>query len=524
MTQSFYTVSLYDTLGPDATEYIINHASLTVICASADHVPKLIELSSRCPTLKMVISVDLPTHSMEMRRDSLLTLEPLKAVGLKVYTMADVEAMGQASPRPYVAPKVDDIITINYTSGTTGSPKGVVLTHAAAVAAASCAIVIIQLKQGNTICSYLPLAHIFERTTEAAAMWAGTAIGYYHGNMLELVDDFKALKPTNMVNVPRLYSRFAAAIKGATLDQPGLKGTISRYITSTKTAYINDAHNPSNKHMVYDYIWGNKVKSALGLERCRVMISGSAPIDHDTQQYLRVVFGNTFNQGYGLTESYSIALGQAEGDMSAGNCGCVAASVELCLEDVPDLDYYSADMPNPRGELLIRGKTVFREYYNNPEETKNAFTEDGWFRTGDICEVDSMGRFKIIDRKKNILKLAQGEYVSPERLENIYLHNINWANQALVHGDSDKASLVSIFGIQPDKFAALASSVLGRTIEATDAFAISIAAEDERILKHCLAELEAIGKANGFNGYERVKALRLMTEPFSVQNELLTPT
>ncbi|KAL1306160.1 hypothetical protein AAFC00_004267 [Neodothiora populina] len=523
MSQSYYTVSLYDTLGPESTEYIINHASLHVICCSAEHIPKLVEMAPRCPTLKMIVSLDTAARDSWNRRDSKAMMSPLANSGIKTYTIDEVEAMGKHNPRPYHVPGPQDIITVNYTSGTTGFPKGVLLTHANHVAAASCMIIILQLKREDIICSYLPLAHIFERAAEAGAMWAGTAIGYYHGNMFELVSDLKELRPTNMVNVPRLYSRFGAAIKAATLEAPGFMGTMSRWITSSKLAAIEDPVNPSNKNMLYDYIWGSKVAASLGLDRCRVMVTGSAPLDASLHQYLRAVFGNTFSQGYGLTESYSIALAQMQGDMSAGNCGAVLPAAELCLEDVPDLDYYTSDSPNSRGELLIRSTTLFQEYYLNPEETKNAMTSDGWFRTGDICSVDDRGRFKVIDRKKNILKLAQGEYVSPERIENIYLANITWASQALVHGDSEKASLVSIFGIVPDKFCAIAKEVLGRDVLMENQELLRAGAEPA-VQKALLKELETVGKKNGLNGFERVKAIRLMIEPFTVGNELLTPT
>lgn len=102
-----------------------------------------------------------------------------------------------------------------------------------------------------------------------------------------------------------------------------------------------------------------------------------------------------------------------EGDLSVGNCGGVAPTLELCLLDVPDMEYYATDKPHPRGELLIRGSSLFNGYYKNEEETKKAMLPDGWFCTGDIATIDSRGRFKIIDRRKNVLKLAQGEYISP---------------------------------------------------------------------------------------------------------------
>ena len=269
--------------------------------------------------------------------------------------------------------------------------------------------------------------------TEHSALWAGVSIGYFHGNILELVDDIKLLRPTAFISVPRLYNRFGGAIKAQTIQQPGLKGAMSRSIVSTKLANLENPvpGKATNKHMLYDRIWSKKVAAALGLDRAKTMVSGSAPIDPSLQQFLRVVFANNFIQGYGLTETYAIALAQLEGDFSAGNCGAVTPCTELCLMDVPDMEYLSTDKPHPRGELLIRGPTVFKQYYKNDAETKKSFTEDGWFRTGDICSIDELGRFRIIDRVKNVLKLAQGEYISPERIENVYLGNLPWLGARL---------------------------------------------------------------------------------------------
>jgi long-chain acyl-CoA synthetase len=276
--------------------------------------------------------------------------------------------------------------------------------------------------------------------------------------------------------------------------------------------------------MFYDRIWGRKVAGALGLDRAVNMISGSAPLDPDLHQFLRVVFGNNFGQGYGLTETYGTSLVQQEGDLSVGTCGGCMPTSELCLIDVPDMDYYSTDKPYPRGELLIRGATVTTGYYKNDEETKKSFTEDGWFRTGDVCSVDEMGRFKIIDRKKNVLKLAQGEYISPERIENVYLGNCPYLGQAYVHGDSSQSSLVAIFGIQPDLFAGFLGKVLGKPHDAADITSLKAAAELPKVKSAVLRELAKVGKKSKFNGYENVKALRLMVEPFTIENELLTPT
>ncbi|KAI7283964.1 acetyl-CoA synthetase-like protein [Hortaea werneckii] len=528
VSQSLFSVSIYDTLGPDTTEYIIDHASLTAVCSSLNHIPTLLKLAPRCPSMKIIISMDPLTEGSEL--PGLSKKDILNAMaaehGVQIHYIQDVEALGEASPRPYHAPKPSDTVTINYTSGTTGNPKGVILTHANAVAAASSSFTISKQGKDDIVISYLPLAHIFERITEQSALWGGSAIGYFHGNVLELVDDMKLLRPTVFNSVPRLFNRFGGAIKAASVEAPGFKGALSRHVVNQKLANINakEPGKASNTHMLYDRIWARKVSGALGLDRAMTMVSGSAPLDPGLHQFLRVVFANHFPQGYGLTETYAVALAQTVGDFSAGNCGAVTIGNECCLEDVADMEYTSQDKPYPRGELLVRGPTVFKEYYKNTEDTAKSFTEDGWFKTGDIVSIDELGRFRVIDRRKNVLKLAQGEYISPERIENVYLANAPYLGQAYVHGDSSQSNLVSIFGIQPDMFSAFLEKSVGLKIKDTDLKALEAAAQEQKVRSAVLKELMKVGKKAKFNSYENVRNVRLMLEPFSIENELLTPT
>ncbi|KAJ5238711.1 hypothetical protein N7468_003330 [Penicillium chermesinum] len=487
MSQGLFSVSIYDVLASDATEYIINHAELNCVVTSLPHIPTLLKLKKSLPNLKMIDG-----HSKRAILESM-------AAGLDVaiYTIDEVEALGEASKRGYNPPTPDDIITINYTSGTTGPPKGVVLTHENAVAATSASLLTIGQSSNDSMCSYLPLAHIFARLVEHAALWGGARIGYFHGNVAELVDDLKLLKPTGFISVPRLYTRFGIAIRSATIEAPGFAGALSRYIVSAKTANLKNSH--TFKHALYDRIWAKKVASALGLERAKYM-------------------------GYGLTESYACTAVQSLEDTTTGTCGRLGPCVEACLASLPDMEYSVDDKPFPRGELLLRGKSIFREYFKNPEETANAVTEDGWFRTGDVCTLDAKGRFIIIDRRKNVLKLAQGEYVSPERLEGVVLSELGYLAQGYIHGDSLQTFLVGIFGVAPDSFAPWASKVLGRTIEPTDLEAIKTAAEDDKIRRAVLRDLARVAKKHKLAGYERVRNVALRLEPFTIENNLLTPT
>jgi long-chain acyl-CoA synthetase len=531
MSQSLFSVSLYETLGPDTSEYIIKHADLASVVCSLPHVPTLIRLKARLPNLKFLVVVD-PLEPGQNERPELskqVLLDNMAAeVGLKIFSLDTVEKLGASLGKPNNPPKPSDPITINYTSGTTGPPKGVLLTHAMCVAATSSSLASNNILENGVTVSYMPLAHIYGRLLEHTAIWSGSRIGYFHGNILELVDDIKLLRPTTFASVPRLLNRFGGAVKANTVEQPGVKGALGRHIVRTKMARLNPPAKsnatPTYSHAVYDRIWSRKVAAALGLDRATAVVSGSAPLDPSLQQFLRVALASRVFQGYGLTETYAIALTQPGSDLSVGNCGAVVPCAEACLVSVPDMEYTVDDKPHARGELLLRGASVFTGYYKNPEETAKAFTEDGWFRTGDICSVDEMGRFSIIDRRKNVLKLAQGEYISPERIEGVYLSSCTYLAQGFVHGDSSQTSLVAIFGIQPDVFAPFASKILSRQISATDIPALKAACEDPRVKEAVLKDLDKCGRKKKFAGYERVRSFKLMIEPFTIENELLTPT
>lgn len=526
MSQALFTVSIYDTLGPDTTEYIINHAQLTCVVTSLPHIPTLLKLGPRIPSLKLIICLDVIDHGAKPGYSTQTILNALAAEnGIAIHYIEDVEKLGAASAVPVKIPVPEDIITINYTSGTTGAPKGVVLTHSAAVAASSCARVVSGGLPNDTVISYLPLAHIFERITEQAALFCGSRIGYFHGDVQGLVEDMKMLRPSGFISVPRLFNKFGTEIRKATTEAPGFKGTLGRQVINGKLDSMNGPPaTATNKNWFYDSWYTPKIASAMGLQNTRRIVSGSAPLDGGLHQFLRAAFGTEFMQGYGLTESYAIATVQHPKDFSTGNIGGVLPTAEMCLQSVPDMEYLVTDKPNPRGEVLMRGPHMFKEYYKNPTETDKAIIDGGWFRTGDVGEVDELGRFKIIDRVKNVLKLSQGEYISPERIENVYLANFGILTQAYVHGDSAKSCLVSIFGIDPVTFAPFASNILKRTINAADLDAVREAAADQRVKNAVLVELDKVGKKHKFNSWERVKNVMLEVEPFTIENELLTPT
>lgn len=270
-----------------------------------------------------------------------------------------------------------------------------------------------------------------------------------------------------------------------------------------------------NQHWLWDKVVFGAVRARLG-GRVKYMITGSAPIAPDVIDFLRICFSAEVYEGYGQTETcagLSITLTK---DLESGNVGVPLPCGEVKLIDVPGMNYTSADKPYPRGEVCIKGNQLFREYYKDAEKTAETISADGWCRTGDIGMWDGKGRLVIFDRVKNIFKLAQGEYIAPERIENVYCKH-ELVAQAFVYGDSLQATLVGI--IVPDKEELLKYAKL-KGIEGDFATLCG----DEQVRKYLLQQLIAHGKANDLKGFENVKNISLEPQPFSVDNNMLTPT
>lgn len=484
----------------------------------------MLELAPKCDALKIIIALPALGEQPDGASVDLLAKDAAKA-GILIHSLQEVQEIGRRSSRTMLSPTEDDIVAINYTSGTTGTPKGVVMTHRSAVAGIAAAHSSGTIHSTDVNISYLPLAHILGRALDQSVLMAGGSVGYFHGNIKELVDDMKSLQPTIFVSVPRLFNRFNSVLRTKIDEATGLAGMLSRYIIGAKKALMRAPSGAAtNKHWLYDWFWTPKVLGAFGLQRVQFVGSGSAPLDPDVLEFLRAAFGRTLSQGYGLTEAYGLAIFQFASDFSTGNVGAPAVSLEVCLESIPDLEYLVTDTPSPRGELLLRGPAVFSRYHKDEKETDKAIDKDGWFHTGDVAEIDELGRVRIIDRKKNVLKLSQGEYLSPERIENVYLGNCGQIAMAYVHGDPSQSCLVAVFGVDPAAFSKFAGKILQKELDTTDTEALTAAGADPKVKEALLKQLADIGKQQGFNSYENVKNCVLLVDPFTVENELLTPT
>jgi len=274
-----------------------------------------------------------------------------------------------------------------------------------------------QLTNDDAMLSYLPYPHLFEQGLTYFAMINGTRIGYYQGDPLKLVEDAALLKPAVFASVPRLYNRIYSKLKERLDGLTGCTGWLAQYGLKTKIDALRSEAVYENS--CFDMLVFRKISNLLG-GNVRAMLTASAPIDPVVLEFLKVAFCCPFYEGYGLTESSGGASVTWANDPTGGHVGGPVPEVKWRLMDVPEMQYLSTDEPYPRGELCMKGGTIFSGYYKRYDKTKEAFDHKGWLKTGDIALIYPNGSAKIIDRSKNIFKLSQGEYIAPEKLENIF--------------------------------------------------------------------------------------------------------
>ncbi|KAK7253170.1 hypothetical protein RIF29_37662 [Crotalaria pallida] len=501
---SYISVPLYDTLGPDAVRYIVNHAVVQVIFCVSETINSLLSILSDIPTVRLIVVVG----GMDDQIPSLPS-----STGVKVITYSKLLNQGRSNLQPFCPPKPDDIATICYTSGTTGTPKGAVLTHGNFIASVAGTSMDEKFSPSDVYISYLPLAHIYERANQVMTVYFGIAVGFYQGDNLKLMDDLAALRPTIFCSVPRLYNRIYAGIVNAVKTSGALRERIFNAAYNAKRQAILHGKNPSP---IWDRLVFNKMKAKLG-GRVRLMVSGASPLSPDIMEFLKICFGGRVTEGYGMTETTCVISCIDEGDNLTGHVGSPTPACEVKLVDVPEMNYTSDDQPYPRGEICVRGPIIFQGYYKDEVQTREVIDEEGWLHTGDIGTWLPGGRLKIIDRKKNIFKLAQGEYIAPEKIENVYA-KCKFVAQCFVYGDSLNSSLVAVVSVDIDTLKAWAAS---EGIVYDD---LAQLCNDPKARAAVLADMDAAGKEAQLRGFEFVKAVTLVFEPFTLENGLLTPT
>ncbi|KAJ3310858.1 Long chain acyl-CoA synthetase 7 peroxisomal [Blyttiomyces sp. JEL0837] len=516
---SLVVVAMFDTFGPDAIAYVINHSEMEMVACTADKVGNLMKVKPSCGLLKAVIVMDSVDPAV---------WEKLKAeadgIELKLVGLVELEQVGSENPIEPRLPTDETVTTICYTSGTTGTPKGAMLTHKNLLsAAAGVNIIGVTLTPQDVHVSYLPYAHVFERAVTCAVVWGGSKIAFFRGDVTLLFEDIGLIRPTLFVSVPPILAKTvdSGSFVVATMFKRGLE------------AKLRAQEQGSLTNTFWDALVFNKIKALLG-GRVKYIISGSAPLSASVIQFLRAAFTCDVIEGYGTTETAAGASMTWMGDYtSAGTIGPVLSNCEIRLKDIPEMSYLSSDKPEPRGEICLRGPNIFKGYFKDPEKTKETMDDDGWLYTGDVGKIDKYNRIIIIDRKKNMFKLAQGEYVAPEKLEGVYGHQ-EGALQVYIHGDSLQSELVAVMILDPEP--AVKRAIRLGILPANTPIPGPIAPGQsipQLLIDLCanaqykagiLEDMQKLGKSKKLAGFEIPRALHLDADPMTIENGLLTPT
>uniref|UniRef100_A0A6Q2Y6C6 Arachidonate--CoA ligase n=1 Tax=Esox lucius TaxID=8010 RepID=A0A6Q2Y6C6_ESOLU len=486
-TYSMVVVPLYDTLGPDAIRYIINTADITtVICDKPEKAQVLLGNVERqeTPGLKRIILMDHFEPDL---------LEHGVGCGVIVQSMQAVEVgWGDRSlySNTYYITETHSSSSYFSSACLSGTQK------------------VIFPNQDDVLISFLPLAHMFERLIESVVYCHGGRIGFFQGDIRLLSDDMKALRPTIFPVVPRLLNRMYDKIFSQA-NTP-LKRWLLNFAAKRKGAEVSSGIIRMDS--LWDKIFFSKIQASLG-GRLRMIITGAAPASPTVLGFLRAALGCQVYEAYGQTECTAGCTFTTPGDWTSGHVGAPLPCNLIKLVDVAEKNYFA---DKGEGEVCVKGPNVFKGYLKDPERTAETLDKDGWLHTGDIGKWLPNGTLKIIDRKKHIFKLAQGEYISPEKIENIYIRSEPVA-QLYVHGDSLQSCLVAIVVPDPETMPAWA---MKKGMEGS----YRDLCKNTVLKKAIMEDLQRLGKASGLHSFEQVKNICLHNEQFSIQNGLLTPT
>lgn len=521
------SVGLYDNFDAAGSVYILQHSKARVLVCPSQYVPLVLRNADKLPALKAIILLDEPEAKNlmlgEARKEQLIR-EWASLHQIHVFHYNDVLEQGRKALRPHMVDRNPDSLSLLcYTSGTTGLPKAARILNRNAAAAVTGMHWIVNDQEMVSI-SYLPLAHILERGWELFIMYMGGSIGYFSGKIERLTEDLQLLKPTMLPSVPRVLNRIAGQIQ-AQMDAPGLKGKLLTKAVNAKLA--NYEATGAITHALWDRLVFRKVRAMLG-GRVQFVLTGSAPCRKDVLNLLRVALCVDVREAYGQTENCAYATFMAPNDRHVGCVGPVNPGVSLRLRDCPELGYHSTDKPYPRGEIMLQSGSVFGGYEGDQKKTDETLIDlhDGrgkWLATGDVGQIDKYGRLQIIDRVKNLIKLAQGEYIAIEKVESIFA-SLPIMQQVMLYGDSLQPYLVAVAVPQPDMFASFVRTVTGRSVSQDDTAALEEACRDPKVVEAALREFIKLGKNQKLGSLEQIRALKLRMEPFSTENGLMTPT
>ena len=508
--------TVYASSSKSQVEYLLSDPEATgVVVENQDCLEKVLAVEDDLD-LEFIVVMDRIEESLA-DRDDIHSLGDLHDRGSDVFHPDDYDSwLDEHDP--------EDLASLIYTSGTTGQPKGVELTHWNFRANVNQ----VRRRYGprpdkgdvpvidehSRSVSYLPLAHVFERLAGHFLMFASGSCVAYAESPDTLQEDFQLVQPSTATSVPRVYEKIYDAIRSQA-EESDLKKRIFEWATDVGVAY-HEADDPglalATKKRLADKLVFGKVKDALG-GNIEMLTSGGGSLSPELCKLYHGM-GLPIMEGYGLTETSPVVAVNPPEEPKIGTIGLPVVDQEVKLDESVVAEEFRAS-DRDVGELLVRGPNVVSGYWNKPEKTSEAFTDDGWFRTGDIVEIGPDGYITFRERAKQILVLSTGKNVAPGPIEDAFAAT-EIVEQCMVVGDSEKF----IGALIVPNFEALQKWADDEGIDLPDDPADIC--EDERVIERIQAEIDRTNPE--FEHYEQIKQFRLVPEEFTEENNLLTPS
>jgi long-chain acyl-CoA synthetase len=481
-------VPVYHTNSPEECEYVLSHAGVKVlILEDAKQAAKIAKVRANLPELEQLVV-------MTGTADGALTLEELRRKGAGAGEALADERVAAVAP--------DDAATIVYTSGTTGPPKGCVLTHANLLSMAGAYIDRLGLREAPPVLfQYLPLAHVLARMVAIVGIDTGGTLAFWSGDAKRIVEDIAEAAPTHVPTVPRLLEKIQARAQG---QAQGVKGQIfARALrTGQRVARARrEGRSPGVadrlRHAVGDRLALSKVRAVFGPANA-IVVTGAAPISTEVLEFFDAC-GVTVLEGYGMTETCAAATLNTPSERRLGSVGRALPGTEVATAD--------------DGEILMRGPHVFAGYHRDEDATAAVMREGGWLASGDLGTVDDDGYVHVTGRKKDLVITSSGKNISPELIESA-LRETPWISQAIVAGDR-RSYLVALVTLDPDEAPRLAA-------QAGVAPDLAAMADDDRVRAIVEADIQAANQR--FAAIEQVKRFAILPRDLSQADGELTPT
>jgi long-chain acyl-CoA synthetase len=481
-------VPVYHTNSPPECEYVLAHSEARAIfCEDREQAAKIAEIRERCPSLEHVIL-------LEGEGEGAISLRELRARGRAV-------PEGEVDRRVETA-RPDDLATLVYTSGTTGPPKGCVLTHANWTSAVEMYVERLQL-HGGTFFLFLPLAHVMARITQMFTLVIGATLSFWQRDPALLLEDLKDADPTNFAAVPRLFEKIHTAAIAGIAERSRLERLVFNWALATgrQVRSREDAGRPigpllRRRHQLADRLVLSKVRELFGT-RLDFAISAAAPIAADVLDFFNAA-GVRVLEAYGMTESTAAGAINTLGEWRVGKVGRALPPGEVRLAE--------------DGEVLMSGPHVFEGYFKDPDASA-ATIVDGWLRTGDLGTLDQDGFIAITGRKKEIIITSSGKNITPTNIENA-LRESRWISEAVVYGDN-RPYIVALITLDTDELPALAAEA---GIDADP----GTMARDERVRHKIQHEVDAVNER--LARIEQVKRFEILPHVLTQEAGELTPT